>query len=222
MAQDKKPSWFKFKVERRALLEKLPPESAVKVLMACFDFLECQEPPQELSLIEDVAFSAFKPDVEEALANYKQRITARSQSNDVARNRPTSSEGEEEPEEDEELEEENIEKDIPPISPKGGNEGAFESFWSAYPRRVGKGNAEKAWKKLNPNAELTGRILSAIEKCRKSEQWTKDSGQFIPYPATWLNRKGWEDDLDACPTRTSSYDIDELERMSFFDVPEEL
>jgi len=23
--------------------------------------------------------------------------------------------------------------------------------------------------------------------------WRKDSGQFIPHPATWLNAKGWED-----------------------------
>lgn len=61
----------------------------------------------------------------------------------------------------------------------------FESFWQAYPRRVGKGNAEKAWRKINPDADLVACILSAIEKCKKSKQWKEGNGEFIPYPATW-------------------------------------
>jgi len=31
---------------------------------------------------------------------------------------------------------------------------------------------------------------------KKSPEWTKDNGKYIPYPATWLNAKGWEDELD--------------------------
>ena len=31
----------------------------------------------------------------------------------------------------------------------------------------------------------------------KSEQWQADGGKFIPYPATWLNRQGWLDELPA-------------------------
>ena len=56
---------------------KLSPETAVNVLLACWDFLETGEKPANLSPIESVAFSAFMPDMEEAWARYVQRITAR-------------------------------------------------------------------------------------------------------------------------------------------------
>jgi hypothetical protein len=71
----------------------------------------------------------------------------------------------------------------------------FQAFWSNYPRRVGKGAAEKAWIVHVVRAKVgLPVILSAIEWQKKSDQWTKDGGQFIPHPATWLNQHRWEDD----------------------------
>lgn len=75
--KDKHPSWFKMKLERRELVRQLSPETAVNVLLACWDFLETGEKPANLSPIESVAFSAFMPEMEEAWARYVQRITAR-------------------------------------------------------------------------------------------------------------------------------------------------
>ena len=72
----------------------------------------------------------------------------------------------------------------------------FESFWSAYPRKVGKGNARKAWDRLKPPDALVDRMLAAITSQAKSSQWRKDGGRFIPHPATWLNQSRWEDDPD--------------------------
>lgn len=74
----------------------------------------------------------------------------------------------------------------------------FSAFWSAYPRKRSKGQAEKAWKKLNPDLTLRDRILIALEGAKKSDDWRNrmrehPDGQTIPYPATWLNAKGWED-----------------------------
>jgi hypothetical protein len=71
----------------------------------------------------------------------------------------------------------------------------FDRFWSAYPRHTGKQAAEKAFLRLNPDDDLLGIMLKAITAWSKSEQWTKDGGQFIPHPATWLNGKRWEDEL---------------------------
>ena len=71
---DKHPSWFKLKVERRELVKQLAPETAVNVLLACWDYLETGERPTGLSPIEDVALSAFLPDLEEAWQKYMQRI----------------------------------------------------------------------------------------------------------------------------------------------------
>jgi hypothetical protein len=71
----------------------------------------------------------------------------------------------------------------------------FGRFWNVYPRKVAKGDAEKAWRKLNPPIETVEKMLKAIESAKASPDWQKDSGQFIPYPATWLNGKRWEDEL---------------------------
>ena len=72
--------------------------------------------------------------------------------------------------------------------------GTFGLFWVAYPRKIGKGEAEKCWNKINPTLELVNTILLAIELQRKSDQWVKDNGQYIPNPSTWLNQRRWQDE----------------------------
>lgn len=81
-----------------------------------------------------------------------------------------------------------------PLPPKG--ECGFDLFWKAYPRRKSKGQAERAWASLRPNEQLVAKILQGIERAKTSEQWRKDGGQFIPYPATWIRAKGWEDEVE--------------------------
>ena len=71
----------------------------------------------------------------------------------------------------------------------------FDIFWKAYPKKKSKGDAEKAFEKVNPDKQLLATMLAKIEQAKKSTDWLKDSGQFIPYPATWLNRKCWEDEF---------------------------
>ena len=63
--KDKHPSWFKMKLERRELIRQLSPETAVNVLLACWEYLETGEKPHDLSPIESIAFAAFVPDEEE-------------------------------------------------------------------------------------------------------------------------------------------------------------
>lgn len=87
------------------------------------------------------------------------------------------------------------EKKYTPLTPQG--DARFSEFWKAYPRKVGKATAEKAWAKLKVTDELHSTILAALEKHKVSDQWTKDGGQFIPHPSTWLNQRRWEDELEA-------------------------
>lgn len=86
--------------------------------------------------------------------------------------------------------------DIPPLPPKGENDG-FEKFWIEYPRKTARATALKSWKKIKPDAEMQETILSALEQHKKTEQWTRDKGQFIPHPATWLNQCRWQDELES-------------------------
>lgn len=77
---------------------------------------------------------------------------------------------------------------------KNKNICTFEQFWEAYPKRKSKGQAEKAWEKIKPNEQLHNRIIKSLEQAKTSADWQKDGGKYIPYPATWLNAKGWEDE----------------------------
>jgi uncharacterized protein YdaU (DUF1376 family) len=70
----------------------------------------------------------------------------------------------------------------------------FDTFWKAYPKRLAKGDALKAFKALRPTRELLDKMLTAIERQRTHPDWQKQGGQFIPYPATWLRARRWEDE----------------------------
>lgn len=81
--------------------------------------------------------------------------------------------------------------DIPPIPPKG--ESAFDQFWAAYPKKVGKEAARRAFAKVKAPVDD---LLLAIDQQKYSGQWTKENGRFIPNPATWLNQGRWEDEVN--------------------------
>lgn len=70
---------------------------------------------------------------------------------------------------------------------------SFPKFWDAYPKKKNKGDAEKAWKSVKPTDELLTQILEAVEVAKRGDDWRKESGKYIPYPASWLRAKGWED-----------------------------
>ena len=75
-----------------------------------------------------------------------------------------------------------------------GSQVGFQIFWTAYPKKQNKGQAERAWLKLKPDEVLLGRMLRKIEQATHTPDWKKEDGAFIPYPASWLNGKRWEDE----------------------------
>ena len=74
------------------------------------------------------------------------------------------------------------------------NEMLFDRFWTAYPRKVNKPGARRAFDKVNPDAALLDSMLTAISRQKLSAQWQENGGQYIPHPATWLNGRRWEDE----------------------------
>ena len=90
----------------------------------------------------------------------------------------------------------------PPTSPRRGSGrkksadmDGFALFWQEYPRKAAKAAALKAWQKLNPSPDLVERILAHVRDHKRSQDWIKDGGQFVPHPATFLNGRRWEDDI---------------------------
>jgi hypothetical protein len=94
-----------------------------------------------------------------------------------------------------------------PETMRAGARGAeFERFWSVYPKKVGKKDAERAFEKAikgmrddghTASSSPTDRMIAAVERQKCSEQWLKEGGRYIPNPATWLNQGRWEDELPA-------------------------
>ena len=70
----------------------------------------------------------------------------------------------------------------------------FLTFWKAYPNGKSKRDALKAWNSLRPSEELQGVILADVAKKKTSEDWLKENGKYIPYPATYLRGRRWEDE----------------------------
>ena len=77
-------------------------------------------------------------------------------------------------------------------APAAVNGTEFETFWKAYPRKVGKAAAFAKWKLRKP--PLT-EVLKALEVQKRCEQWQNIT--LVPHPETWLNQKRWEDDASA-------------------------
>ena len=69
----------------------------------------------------------------------------------------------------------------------------FSIFWEFYPKKRAKLDAQKAWRKINPSEDGFYSILSGVGRYIRSGEW-KDP-QFIPYPATFLNQRRWEDEI---------------------------
>lgn len=94
----------------------------------------------------------------------------------------------------------------------------FERFWDSYPRKQSKKDAmakfSRLFKGMSEKAayELFDKIMGALDAHRRSDQWVRDEGRYIPYPATWLNQARWNDELAAVKVSTDETENAEFER----------
>src|SRR3990167_7522795 len=70
----------------------------------------------------------------------------------------------------------------------------FETFWAAFPRKVGKLAAQQAWNRLRPDV---GQVLETLAWQRETDQWKRG---FIPHPVTWIRQGRWLDEPDTPET----------------------
>ena len=87
----------------------------------------------------------------------------------------------------------------------------FDEFWSAYPKKKAKEAAKKisiripklkdckyfiviTSKRTEISEYIIKEIIQAVIESAKTKDWLKENGKYIPYPATYLNGKRWEDE----------------------------
>ncbi len=70
----------------------------------------------------------------------------------------------------------------------------FARFWTEYPKKKSKQDAEKAWLKLNPDTDLADQIIGKVKIAKACDDWQREQGRYIPYPATFLNGERWTDE----------------------------
>ena len=75
----------------------------------------------------------------------------------------------------------------------------FLKFYSAYPLKKSKAKAFQSWKKLKPDLHT---CLAALQSQMIEKGFLKAEKKFCPewkHPATWLNQKCWEDEVQSKP-----------------------
>lgn len=86
-------------------------------------------------------------------------------------------------------------KDSPSSADADGVSDTFDEWWTAYPKKVGKKAARRAYLRALKD---TGADVLLTAMTARAELWRRDgtARQFIPDPATWLNQGRWDDELD--------------------------
>jgi len=70
--------------------------------------------------------------------------------------------------------------------------GEFKEWYSHYPRKKAPGAAEKAYRAARKHASHET-LMEAVKAYAASDEGKREP-TYIPYPATWLNQKRWEED----------------------------
>ena len=68
----------------------------------------------------------------------------------------------------------------------------FNTFYSMYPRKVARVVAQKAATKI-PDSEWAN-VIEGLKKYLTA--WSGKDKSFIPHPATFLNQRRWEDEIE--------------------------
>lgn len=80
----------------------------------------------------------------------------------------------------------------------------FAAFYAAYPKKIKRHEALKAWRQLSPDIDLQRRMIEALEWQCLQPGWQEKGGKFIPHPASWLNGRRWEDEPFHTPDPTDA------------------
>ena len=76
---------------------------------------------------------------------------------------------------------------------------SFQDFYSLYPRKMARKDAERAWNRLTPTQQKE--CLEALPNYLKYWKIKETQKDYIPYPASFLNQERWTDEIDLEPNK---------------------
>jgi hypothetical protein len=85
----------------------------------------------------------------------------------------------------------------------------FDTFWKLYPRKVGKAQARERWDTAIKGGADPAVIIAAITA--QLPELKQRERKYIKHPETWLNQRGWEDEV-APPLIATMTAAEELEQ----------
>lgn len=80
------------------------------------------------------------------------------------------------------------------VRPSSTEQAGFVAFWKTWPASRRKGSKTKChavWG-LEKLEASSAQILAHVEALKRSDDWTKQNGQYIPAPLVYLNQRRWE------------------------------
>jgi len=181
-----------------------------RLLLAMVRYASGGEEPTTLKGAERILWPVFRKEIDLQMAAYNTRIengnkggrpskkteNNRTKPNETENNR-TETENNRNPQEQEQEQEQDKEQEQEHEKTRAREDPQFDQFWKAYPRKEDKQAARKAWNRIRPGPEKVAAMMAALEKQKRSDQWTRDGGQFIPYACKWLNHERWKDESTA-------------------------
>ena len=88
----------------------------------------------------------------------------------------------------------------------------FREFYESYPRKEAEDDALKAFKKRYKELPPIDELVLIIENTKKTENWSRDNGKYIPHPATWINNGRWKDELSSKSSGVTPEILEQIKR----------
>lgn len=80
----------------------------------------------------------------------------------------------------------------------------FDELWELYPRKKGKPQALKAYRKARKNGVTFEEVKQGIKDYCRQIDALKTDAEFIRHGSTWFNNEGWNDEYIFTPRKTYS------------------
>lgn len=97
------------------------------------------------------------------------------------------------------------------VKKNDGYSPGFRAFYEVYPVKKAPHDAWKAWVQMESFRPNDDQICAAVNRQLQGQEWKRDNGKWIPYPASWLRAGRWADEvvIDK-PSQQKKYDGDEI------------